>query len=755
MYRPSLCFACFTCLIAFPLPSWSQDQEPVVQPKIEVPQQLAGLSTEQFAELVQKTRQSVVLVDIAGRDGKTLGLGSGFVVGPGLIATNLHVIGEARPISVKLLDGKRVDVLEVLATDKTQDLAILKVDADNLVPLEIASNDLLHGQPVFALGNPEGLEQSVVTGVVSGFKNEEGGMSLIQLAIPIERGNSGGPLCDMQGRVHGLLTLKSQVTLNLGYAVKASALQTLLDAPNPIPMSRWLTIGTLSPRLWEPSMDVPWRQRAGRIHVEGTGTGFGGRSLCFSKLPIPAVPYEIAVDVKIQETDGAGGLIFHADGGDLHYGFYPSSGGLRLSRFDGPSVYSWNVLEDTKSKHFKSGAWNRLKIRIEENRFLCYCNEELIFESTDDRLKSGTAGLAKFRHSTVDFKRFDIAKEIPSDRPDATTLARINELAATLPANVPVTQDLIHELDNFNEAGRLSLEAEANNLEERAKRLRQLARELHEDRIRNRLHDLVSNEQNESFDLLHAALLLAGLDNPELDTNVYLNIVEEMATEFKSQAPDDESEEELITRFHKYLFQDQGYHGSRTNYYHASNSYINEAIDDREGLPITLSVLYIDLARRVGFSADGVGLPGHFIARLNLDENKTRLIDPFERGATLTEKECRQLVRDFKGLPWDETFLETQTSSQILVRILRNLIGVANASNDLEAALRYVKTILILEPESAQDRLYKAVLCYHTQRVDEGLSEVDWILLEQPEEIEMARVTQLQTVLKELKVQER
>src|SRR5690606_27861643 len=99
------------------------------------------------------------------------------------------------------------------------------------------------------------------------------GMSLIQLAIPIERGNSGGPLLDMQGNVHGLLTLKSQVTENLGYAVKASAVRGLLDSPNPIPMSRWMTIGTLNPKLWEPRGDVNWKQRAGVIAVDGISRG--------------------------------------------------------------------------------------------------------------------------------------------------------------------------------------------------------------------------------------------------------------------------------------------------------------------------------------------------------------------------------------------------------------------------------------------------------------------------------------------------
>src|SRR5207302_2996986 len=117
--------------------------------------------------------------------------------------------------------------------------------AKGLVPLSLGDDARLRdGQAVVALGNPRGLKHSVVAGVVSGRRNFQG-RSMIQVAIPIEPGNSGGPLLDRAGRVVGVMTIKSLVTANLGFAMPSSALAPLLRKPNPVAMSAWLTIGAL------------------------------------------------------------------------------------------------------------------------------------------------------------------------------------------------------------------------------------------------------------------------------------------------------------------------------------------------------------------------------------------------------------------------------------------------------------------------------------------------------------------------------
>ena len=229
--------------------------------------------------LIRSTRPSVVVITQFGRDGRKEGEGTGFIVDAGgLIATSLHVIGEARPVSVQLADGRRFDVTEVFASDRKFDLALIRIAAKNLPALKLGDSDTLkQGAPVVAIGNPLGLRHSVVQGVVSARRDFDG-IDMIQLAIPIEQGNSGGPLLDLKGRVHGVLTLKSALTPNLGFAMPVNLLKTLLEKPNPVPMTRWLHLGALSAKEWTPVFGARWRQRAGRIEVENPGDGFGGRA---------------------------------------------------------------------------------------------------------------------------------------------------------------------------------------------------------------------------------------------------------------------------------------------------------------------------------------------------------------------------------------------------------------------------------------------------------------------------------------------
>ena len=157
-----------------------------------------------------RSKPSLCVVTTRGREANREGLGTGFVISAdGLIATNAHVIGEGRPIAVEFADGKKYDATVVHAHDLKRDLAIIKIDAKDLKPLALGDSDKLKdGQAVIAFGNPKGLKYSVVGGVVSAVREVEG-RKMIQLAVPVEPGNSGGPLVDMQGRVQGIVTLKS------------------------------------------------------------------------------------------------------------------------------------------------------------------------------------------------------------------------------------------------------------------------------------------------------------------------------------------------------------------------------------------------------------------------------------------------------------------------------------------------------------------------------------------------------------------
>jgi serine protease Do len=154
------------------------------------------------ADIAAEVKPSLVKVIQVGRQGVG-GLGSGFVMSDdGLIATNRHVIGDARRIKVETSDGKVEEVTEIFASDARLDLAILRIARKDLRPLPLGDSEKLRqGDRIVAMGNPQGLAFSVVEGVISEPQRDVDGVKMIQVAVPIEPGNSGGPLLDRQGRL--------------------------------------------------------------------------------------------------------------------------------------------------------------------------------------------------------------------------------------------------------------------------------------------------------------------------------------------------------------------------------------------------------------------------------------------------------------------------------------------------------------------------------------------------------------------------
>lgn len=700
------------------------------------------------AELAAEARKSVVVIEFQGRDGDRQGLGSGVIIdAAGLVATNLHVIGEARPILVRLHDGRQLEVKAIYATERDQDLAILQIDAAGLPALPLGNSDsLVDGQQVVAIGNPLGLERSVVSGVLSGRRDVDG-REMLQLAIPIERGNSGGPLLDMDGRVHGLLTLKSQQTDNLGFAVPSKAILPLLKQPNPVPMDRWLTIGVLDPEDWTVLPGGRWRQRAGRIVGEGRGAGIGARAMCLSTEPTPELPYEVAVTVRYEPAEGAAGLVFLSDGGDRHYGFYPSNGELRLSRFDGPDVYAWTVLQQVRSPHLKKTGWNTLKVRLEQGRIACYVNDHLVIESADAAFTRGRAGLCKFRQTEAEFKGFRIAAEIPLSHPTGEVAGRVQTaMTEWLDGDRQQGMKVVQRLAGEPATSLILLQDEAERLEQRAEKLRRLATDVHHQQTLNEISRIVEAEPGK-LDLLRAALLIARLDNPELDVDDYVQSVDRMAARIGRDWSDATPAPERLAGLNRYLFAEQGYHGSRMDYHNRSNSYLNEVIDDREGMPITLAVLYMELARRLNLPVVGVGLPGHFVVRHEPASDPQQLIDVFERGKLLSRDEAIQRVREYSGAPWEDRYLEAMPPKAILIRMLRNLFNTAREEENSERMYRYTDAVLAISPDSEQDRFFRAVLAYQTQRLAQSRQDVNWLLQHPLENVSAAAIEDLARAL--------
>ena len=700
------------------------------------------------AELAKKARPSIVLITMSGRESSDSRLGTGFVISAdGLIATNLHVIGEARPITVQTADGKKLAVTEIRAWDRNLDLAVLKVDGKDLPALELGdSAKLEQGAPMVALGNPYGLKNSVVGGVISEVC-EIDGRRMLQLAMPVEPGNSGGPVLDGQGKVVGIVTLKSLVQQNIAFAVEVNALKPLLEKPNPIPMDRWLTIGGIDKQDWLPLFGATWQQRGGRILVGGMGSGFGGRSLCLSLAELPELPYEVAVSVKLDNEAGAAGLVFHADGKDVHYGFYPTNGKLRLTRFDGPDVFSWKVLTETASEHYRSGQWNHLKVRVEKGKLLCFLNNELVIESTDDGLTKGKVGLAKFRETRAEFRRFQVGASLPSPLATAELTASLTKEIDALPALENLLPEKLAPLLAAPDEAIQSLRQRAKSLRERALELEQVAADVRLQQVANEL-TTVLEVRNDKIDLFRAALTIARLDEEEVDVEAYTKQLERMAGEVKAKLPADASETKKLEILNEYLFKDNGFHGSRTDYYNRFNSYLSRVLDDREGLPITLSILYMELAAHLGLKMEGVGLPAHFVVRHLPKEGEPQLIDVFDGGKPLSREEAGKRVRELTGEDLTDAQLAPVSERQILQRMLGNLLGLAQQKSDKEAVLRYVEAMLIIDPTLVRERGLRAILHHETGRRDQAVQDLDWFLENKPAGIDLDQIREMQNAFR-------
>ncbi|HRJ11301.1 MAG TPA: transglutaminase-like domain-containing protein, partial [Prosthecobacter sp.] len=271
-------------------------------------------------------------------------------------------------------------------------------------------------------------------------------------------------------------------------------------------------------------------------------------------------------------------------------------------------------------------------------------------------------------------------------------------------------------------------------LERQAAALRDLEKDLHRRAVtRDLLAELAKPE--DKADLMRATLLLARHDNPEIEIRHYMQAFTRMVDELRHDPAIAKGTLPAIARLNEYLFEQGGFHGSRHDYESRSNSYMNEVLDDREGLPITLSVLYLELASRLGIPhVFGAPLPGKFmVAYRDGPEGELKLLDVFERGKTLTVEEAAlQLTRTGE---LDESFLQPATKKSIILRMLRNLLGGAlDDESSVKESLPYLDLLLSIDPQAAVERLTRARMNQRLGHKDAAARDVEWLMENFPQD---------------------
>lgn len=252
-------------------------------------------------------------------------------------------------------------------------------------------------------------------------------------------------------------------------------------------------------------------------------------------------------------------------------------------------------------------------------------------------------------------------------------------------------------------------------------------------------HALTTAANAAGTSLAPAALLIARIEYPRLDVEAYLAKLDAMgelarqAVQRRLERTADASRLACIKAVNEYLFEELHFVGNREKYEDPRNSCLNEVLDRRTGIPITLCVVYMEVARRAGLHIDGVNFPGHFLVRcpeVGSRGSSGLIIDPFHGGALLSEHDCRLLLQRQVGseVAFSKSLLAPTTRLQILVRMLINLKRIYVHMRSFPQARDVTELLLAMTPSALSELRDRGLLAYHLNDVTGALRDLQTYL---------------------------
>ena len=212
-------------------------------------------------------------------------------------------------------------------------------------------------------------------------------------------------------------------------------------------------------------------------------------------------------------------------------------------------------------------------------------------------------------------------------------------------------------------------------------------------------------QSDEHFPLLEAAVSLAQDEYPDLDVQQVLGDVDQLLARIKRRLPADGSALQKLRLLNQFFFRDLNFGGNVNDYYDPDNSYLNAVLRTRRGIPITLAVLWLELAGGLGLNARGVAFPGHFMVKVNLPKGQV-VIDPFS-GQSLSREELAERLEPFRqrNVTADDfevpigLYLKSSPPREIISRMLRNLKDIHKTQEDLPRLLAVMDRLIVLQPD--------------------------------------------------------
>ena len=252
--------------------------------------------------------------------------------------------------------------------------------------------------------------------------------------------------------------------------------------------------------------------------------------------------------------------------------------------------------------------------------------------------------------------------------------------------------------------------------------------------------------EDASLPLLEAAASIAQDEFPQLDTLAVLAEIDQLAARLKCKFPIDAVPVQRLRWLNRFFFQELGFAGNVNHYHDPNNSYLHAVLATRRGIPITLAVLYIELATQIGLTARGVSFPGHFLVKLRMPQGEV-VIDPFT-GHSLSRDELDELLAPYKrnrGLQGDfdaplGLFLQTATARDVLARMLRNLKEVHRNAREPKRLLAVQQRLVVLLPRAWEERRDRGLVCAELGLIEPATRDLAAYLEHLPDAPDRARV---------------
>jgi regulator of sirC expression with transglutaminase-like and TPR domain len=254
--------------------------------------------------------------------------------------------------------------------------------------------------------------------------------------------------------------------------------------------------------------------------------------------------------------------------------------------------------------------------------------------------------------------------------------------------------------------------------------------------------------EDSSLAQLEAAISIAQDEYPQLDVQVVLAEVDALALRLKARIPADAAPVQRLRWLNRFFYQELGFAGNVNDYYDRRNSYINDVLTQRRGIPLTLALIYIELAGQVGLSARGVSFPGHFLVKLRMPQGEV-VIDPFN-GRSLSRDDLDERLAPYRrrqGLVGEfeaplGLFLQSAPPRDVLARMLRNLKEIHRSTRDVPRWLAVQQRLVILLPQSWEERRDRALAHIETGSLDAAVGDLEAYLLHRPDAEDACAMTE-------------